>query len=78
MMQIVQIRLDEDLLTSVDKAAKRLNMTRCAFVRSALGEALDRLTTSELERRHRQGYERQPVRPGEFDVWEDEQVWPDS
>jgi ABC-type polysaccharide/polyol phosphate transport system ATPase subunit len=31
----------------------------------------------DLERRHRAGYERHPVEPGEFDAWEDEQVWGD-
>lgn len=31
----------------------------------------------ELEARHRAGYERVPVTPGELDAWQDEQVWPD-
>jgi hypothetical protein len=30
-----------------------------------------------LERRHREGYGRRPVQPGEFSDWEDEQVWVD-
>jgi len=44
---------------------------------SALRDALDRLTSSRLERKHRQGYERRPGRKGEFDTWEKEQEWPD-
>jgi hypothetical protein len=32
----------------------------------------------ESERRHRAGYERQPIQPGEFDDWEAEQVWGDE
>jgi hypothetical protein len=40
-------------------------------------ERVRRLIVSELERRHREGYERNPPREGEFDVWENEQVWPD-
>jgi hypothetical protein len=36
------------------------------------------LMVSQLEQRHRQGYEREPPRRGEFDNWEKEQAWPDS
>jgi hypothetical protein len=35
------------------------------------------LREEHLERKHRIGYERRPVKPEEFDVWEGEQVWPD-
>ena len=77
-MRTVQMTLDEELLASVDKAAKKLKTTRSGFTRKALREALDRLTVRELEEKHRRGYERQPVRKGEFDVWEKEQKWPDS
>jgi hypothetical protein len=28
-----------------------------------------------LEHKHRKGYTEKPVKPGEFDVWENEQVW---
>jgi len=77
-MRTVQMTLDEDLLASVDKAAKKLKTTRSAFTRKALREALDRLTIRQLEQKHRRGYERLPVRRGEFDTWEKEQAWPDS
>ena len=33
---------------------------------------------SEAEARHREGYARLPVQPGEFDVWEAEQSWGDE
>jgi len=39
---------------------------------------LHRLAVSQLEQRHRHGYEQDPPREGEFDVWEKEQRWPDS
>ena len=77
-MRTVQMTLDEDLLASVDKVVKKLKTTRSGFTRKALREALDRLTIAELEERHRRGYERKPVRKGEFDVWENEQVWGDE
>ncbi len=76
-MRTVQMTLDEELLTLVDKAARKLKTSRSAFTRQALREALDRLTIAQLEQRHRRGYEHQPARRDEFDRWEKEQVWPD-
>ncbi|MBI4477241.1 MAG: CopG family transcriptional regulator [Acidobacteria bacterium] len=76
-MKTVQMTLDPDLVTRVDKAARRLGVTRSAFTRRALAEALDRLQQRALEQRHRAGYRRKPVRRGEFDVWHHEQIWPD-
>lgn len=76
-MRTVQITLDEELVKAVDKAVKRLGTTRSAFARDALREALARLRQEQLEHKHRKGYERHPVNPGEFDLWESEQVWPD-
>jgi len=76
-MQAVQMTLDEELVKDVDSAVERLGTTRSAFTRQALRQALSRLREQELERRHREGYERVPVRHGEFSDWEDEQVWDD-
>jgi hypothetical protein len=42
-----------------------------------LQAALQELRTAELERRHREGYRKKPVRKGELDGWENEQVWPE-
>ncbi len=77
-MRTVQMTMDEKLLASVDEAAKKLKTTRSAFTRQALRDALDRLASSRLEQKHRRGYERHPVQKGEFDVWEEEQEWPQS
>ena len=74
-MRTVQMTLDEDLVAAVDKAAKRLGTTRSAFARKALRDALTKVRVRELERKHREGYGREPVRVGEFSVWESEQVW---
>jgi len=76
-VKTVQMTLDEDLVEAVDEAAKRLGTSRSAFARDALREALARLREKQLEQKHRRGYERYPVKPGEFDAWESEQVWPD-
>jgi metal-responsive CopG/Arc/MetJ family transcriptional regulator len=74
-MKTVQITLDEDLVATVDRVAKRLGTTRSAFTRDALQSALASLRVKELERKHREGYMRKPVRKGEFSIWESEQVW---
>ena len=74
-MKTVQMTLDENLIASVDKVAKRLGTTRSAFTRQALKTALREVRMNELERKQREGYKRKPVKHGEFREWETEQVW---
>lgn len=76
-MRTVQMTLEPTLVEQIDRAAKRLGLTRSAFARSAFAAALERLRVQERERRHAAGYRRKPVRRGEFDAWGAEQVWPD-
>ena len=76
-MKTVRMTLDDDLVSAVDRTVRRLGTTRSAFARDALRAALDRLRTRELERKHREGYARKPVRKREFAGWEREQVWTD-
>ena len=76
-MRTVQMTLDDELVIAVDRAAKRLRTTRSSFTRDALRAALDRVRVRELERTHREGYRRKPVKKTEFAVWEREQVWID-
>jgi len=71
-MKTVQMTLDENLIASVDKVAKRLGTTRSAFTRQALKTALLEVRMNELERKHREGYKRKPVKRGEFEDWEAE------
>ena len=75
-MKTVQMTLDKSLVERLDKAVKKLGTSRSAFARAALRAALRQLREQHLERRHRAGYARKPVRDGEFDVWFKEQVWP--
>ncbi len=74
-MKTIQMTLDEDLVKSVDKAAKRLKTSRSAFTRDALRAALERLNNSLLEKKHKQGYETYPIGKDEFSIWEKEQDW---
>jgi len=74
-MKTVQMTLDEDLLATVDKVVKKLNTTRSSFAREALRAAIQKDQIKELERKHREGYKRKPVKAGEFSNWEAEQAW---
>ncbi len=76
-MKTVQMTLDENLIKSVDKIVKAIGTTRSSFTRDALRQALKNYRIKLLEEKHRKGYQRSPVRPGEFSVWEDEQEWGD-
>jgi len=76
-MRTVQMTLEEDLVTAVDGAAKRLGTTRSAFTRDALRAALARIRVRELEQKQQEGYARKPVKKREFSIWEREQVWAD-
>lgn len=76
-MRTVQMTLEPELVAKIDKAARRLGLTRSAFARRAFAAALQRVRAEELERRHAEGYRRKPVRKGEFSAWTGEQAWPD-
>ena len=69
--------LDAELVSAVDKAARRLGTSRSAFAREALRVALRRLEERSREEKHREGYRRKPPKRGEFTDWENEQVWVD-
>ena len=74
-MRTVQMTLDDALVREIDQVVKKLGTTRSAFARQALRAALARVRRREAESKHREGYARQPVQPGEFSDWEDEQAW---
>jgi metal-responsive CopG/Arc/MetJ family transcriptional regulator len=76
-MKTVQMTLENALVDEVDHAAKSLGTTRSAFTRDALRAALLNMKERELESRHRMGYERKPVEPGELSGGENEQAWGD-
>jgi metal-responsive CopG/Arc/MetJ family transcriptional regulator len=67
--------MDDDLVRTVDRVSKDLHISRSAFTRKALRDALVRCAIEKLERKHRRGYEQYPVSADEFSVWNSEQVW---
>ena len=77
-MKTVQMTLDEDLVREVDGVAREIGSSRSAFTRDALRAAVAKHRIAQLEKKHRQGYEKRPVRRGEFDIWENEQAWGDE
>jgi metal-responsive CopG/Arc/MetJ family transcriptional regulator len=77
-MKTIQMTLDDDLVKSVDITAKKLHMNRSAFTRIALREALKKISATNLEQKHANGYKTHPVTPHEFSVWENEQAWGDA
>lgn len=76
-MKTVQMTLDDNLVESVDRAVRKLGTTRSAFARKALSEAVRRINIEMLEKKHKNGYEKQPTGKNEFVVWESEQEWGD-
>lgn len=76
-MKIVRVMLDDDLLSKVDQAARKLRISRSGFPRVALREALNRMVTSQREAQHQRRYAAKPEELCEFNVWADEQVWPE-
>ncbi|MBW2264741.1 MAG: ribbon-helix-helix protein, CopG family [Deltaproteobacteria bacterium] len=74
-MRTIQMTIDDDLVKAVDRVSKQLNTSRSSFTRKALREALASYNLEQLERKHRQGYERHPVAADEFSIWETEQAW---
>ena len=77
-MATIQMTLDEKLLKKVDGTVKRLRTTRSALIRNSLRHYLKTLDVRQLEAKHREAYTKKPVKPGEFDIWESEQVWGDD
>jgi metal-responsive CopG/Arc/MetJ family transcriptional regulator len=74
----IQVVIEEDLLRSADRAARRLKLNRSALIRNALRDHLKRLQYRELERREREAYERIPDDPADFAVWDEVAVWPEE
>ncbi|MBI1732115.1 MAG: ribbon-helix-helix protein, CopG family [Gammaproteobacteria bacterium] len=74
-MKTIQMTIDDGLLKDVDKLTRTRRTTRSAFIRHAIEAEIRRDRIQALESRHVRGYASKPEAPGEFDVWESEQVW---
>lgn len=76
-MRTIQMTLDDDLVDAVDKTVKKLKVSRSAFTRQALRDALAQVNVKQMENKHKKGYEKKPVSKSEFNIWESEQEWVD-
>lgn len=76
-MKTIQMTMEEGLLIQMDREVKQRKTSRSAFTREAIRHYLSVLKEQELERKHREGYRKKPVPPGEFSDWESEQIWPE-
>jgi hypothetical protein len=74
-MKAIQITINSELLQLIDKECAGKN--RSAFFRQAAQAWLKQLRILKMEKKHNEGYTRYPVKIGEFDLWSDEQVWPE-
>ncbi|MBV8857275.1 MAG: ribbon-helix-helix protein, CopG family [Acidobacteria bacterium] len=74
-MKTIQVEVEDSVLEEVERATEALEMTREAFVRTALERALRQREIIALERRHARGYEERPQTAEEVGEWEAEQVW---
>ncbi len=77
-MPTIRLVIDDDLLKAADRVAHQNKIHRSALVREALREYLKKLHYRELERRDREGYEREPDTVGKLAVWEGVAAWPEE
>jgi Arc/MetJ-type ribon-helix-helix transcriptional regulator len=77
-MKTIQVVVDEPTLAAADREVKRCRSNRSALVREALRAHLNQLAIERAEQRHRSGYAKHPVVPGEFDAWERWAAWPED
>ena len=77
-MKAVQIVLDDRTLRTADREARRAKVNRSELFRRALSYYVSMQRERTLEEKHRTAYERHPVEPGEFDVWDRVIGWPET
>ncbi|HLA79881.1 MAG TPA: ribbon-helix-helix protein, CopG family [Vicinamibacteria bacterium] len=76
-MQTIQVVIEEELLRTTDRAARRLKTNRSALIRESLRRHLRHLSSLEREHRDREGYERTPE-TSDLAVWDKVLAWPEE
>ncbi|MBI3206171.1 MAG: ribbon-helix-helix protein, CopG family [Myxococcales bacterium] len=77
-MKTIQVVVDARTLKLADREARSAGVNRSALIRRAVAFYATKRAEAELAARHRAGYERKPVAPGEFDAWDAVQAWPEK
>jgi hypothetical protein len=61
--KIIQVPIDDELLTRIDETVSRVAETRAAFIREACRLRLEALKGGQLDRQYVDGYRRKPEDP---------------
>jgi predicted DNA-binding protein len=76
MSKLIAVRLQDEVLSRVDRERKRAGLTRAAAIKEALQLWIERREYAEAIRRDHEGYERHPVEEDEFEPVLAAQTWP--
>jgi len=80
-MKTIQMTIGEALLSGLDETVEKNGMSRSAFIREAIQEAMHRARIAEMERQDAEGYAKQPETAeeiAEFEAWQSIQAWGDD
>ncbi len=61
--KVIQVPVDEELLTALDQLSKKQRKARSELIRQACQSYLGQVESEELDRLYQQGYERLPEEP---------------
>ena len=61
--KVIQVPVDEELLTALDQLSKKQRKARSELIRQACQRYLRQAESEELDRLYQQGYERLPEEP---------------
>ena len=61
--KVIQVPVDEELLTALDQLSRKQRKARSELIRQACQRYLGQVESEELDRSYQQGYERLPEEP---------------
>ena len=76
-MATIQVLLDNELLKSANREARRAHLNRSALIREALRKYLKELEVERMVQRELEGYRKYPQDPAEVEAWAKVAVWPE-
>jgi metal-responsive CopG/Arc/MetJ family transcriptional regulator len=66
--KVIQVPVDEKLLTELDIVSKKQSEARSEIIRRACRQYLDQVESEEMDRQYQQGYRRMPEDTGVGEV----------
>ncbi len=61
--KVIQVPVDEELLTALDQLSRKQRKARSELIRQACQHYLEQVESEELDRLYQQGYEKLPEEP---------------